>query len=159
MLVLTVLSSFPRTQISPGSGLNDSPTAASFFRPAKPSDKSQSFLEAMKQKYDPDEDSKGPLSSKKQIRISGKPVQEIGFDEMRRQLAVSIPKNGRIVDLDGLRIQCGGDGKFQDELNRIKIRGLFITDLNLSRNLLEEWSYVLDLCSALGQPLQSLRLE
>ena len=119
------------------SGRSASPTAASFIRPSRPSDQPQSFYEALKKKY-ASSSAEDIAATANEIHISGKTVEEVGFEKIRRQLA----------ELQELRI-------VESDLDE---QDLKIIELDLSRNLFESWYDVTALCSSL-QSLQRLRLE
>lgn len=142
------------------SGLSDSPTAASFIRPRRASDKPLTFLSALSKKYGSLENHDAISSSEEQINISGKTVEEVGFEKIRQQQATL--QELRIVSLDGLCIGNSGnenDKNAMDEWHRIRSKGLKIVDLDLSRNLLERWSDVTCICSVLRPTLRSLSLK
>ena len=99
------------------------------------------------------------------IEISGKIVQEVGFEKIRKQLAEL--QELRIVLLDGLciaglRAQPGSPGsddqEWLDKLNDITKTCPRITELDLSRNLLENWIDVVGICRALPN-LRVLKLK
>lgn len=97
------------------------------------------------------------------IRISGKTVEEIGFQKIAAQLAAL--HELRIVLIDGLCIRGVLDRpslSLQElvlqERQRIEDQTLNIQELDLSRNLIEEWADVVGICSAL-RFLTSLKLE
>lgn len=117
------------------------------------------FLAALNKKYVSSETNESTLPGD-QIKISGKTVEEVGFEKIRRQLATL--QDLRIVILDSLCIAGVEDHpgvKNLDEWHRIKSLGLKIVNLDLSRNLLEEWAHVAGICSAVGKSLRSLKLE
>ena len=146
-------------------GLSKEPTAGSFVRLTRKSDQSLGLLEALRQKYAPepeDLNSDGSLSDGT-IEISGKVVEEIGFEKIRRQLATL--QELRIILLDGSCL-AGLDSKpwsedYEDWLIQVqKIREVCprVIELDLSRNLLESWLDVAGICSALKR-LKSLKLK
>ncbi len=143
-----------------GSGLSDSTTEASFVRPSRPSDKPLSFLDALRKKYVSNEIC-GATPSEDQISISGKTVEEVGFEKIRKQLAIL--QELRFVILDGLCIagvESSPGVKTSKERLQIRSQALSIIELDLSRNLLEEWSDVVGICSALrSEFLRRLKLE
>lgn len=99
--------------------------------------------------------------SEDQIKISGKTVEEVGFDRIREQLAIL--QELRFVILDGICIagieRLPGQ-KMSKEWLEIKNQALSIIELDLSRNLLEEWSDVVGICCALrSELLRSIKLE
>jgi hypothetical protein len=159
-------------------GLSKQPTAASFIRPARKPDPPRSFTEALKAKYasedfeDPDvhivfatnpgdkaAKLKDPLARlNRPIRISGKEVEEVGFDKIRKQLADL--SELKILILDGLcmerpiaRAKYGAQG-----LTDVKDACPKAMELDLSRNLFEEWREVVSICEQLDK-LWSLRVE
>ena len=162
-------------------GLNKSATSGSFIRPTRKPDPTRSFSEALKAKYasDPVQDpsihivfatkpgdkalKKDPLARINQpIRISGKEVEEVGFDKIRKQLAQL--SELKIVILDGLRMERsiarlkeGSDG-WPEGLTDVKDASPKATELDLSRNLFEEWREVASICEQLDK-LKSLRVE
>ena len=89
------------------------------------------------------------------IEISGKVVEEVGFERIRKQQAVL--QELKIVVLDGLRI-CGvGKGVDVAQVqNEIFSTCPNITELDLSRNLFEDWKDVADICASLKK-LRSLK--
>jgi hypothetical protein len=92
-----------------------------------------------------------PLSKDKIHVISGKVVQEVGFDKIKRQLAQL--QNLKIVIVDGACIN-------KVETEKLKIRDVCpnIVELDLSRNLFEKFGDVVDICGELDG-LRSLRIK
>lgn len=136
-------------------GKSKLPTAGSFVRPSRPADKALGFLEAVHEKYVYELHSRAQggerlPSGNKPIQISGKIVEEVGFDKIRKQLAEL--ENLRIVLLDGTRLQgvlATDDAQVQDyqnELKKIRETCPKIIELDLSRNLLRSWKQVADIC-------------
>ncbi|PWY95042.1 putative tubulin-specific chaperone [Aspergillus sclerotioniger CBS 115572] len=138
------------------------PTAGSFVRPSRPADKPRGFLEALREKYASetlDED----LARQKQgesatddalhkpIEISGKVVEEVGFDKIRKQLARL--QELKIVLLDGLRVVGVLHDAEVEEVEsayaEIEQTCPEITELDLSQNLLTSWSGVARICKRL----------
>lgn len=106
---------------------------------------------------------KDPLARINQpIRISGKEVEEVGFDKIRKQLAQL--SELKIVILDGLcmersiaRSTEGSDG-WPEGLTDVKEASPKAIELDLSRNLFEEWREVASICEQL-EKLKTLRVE
>ncbi|KAF6839884.1 Tubulin-specific chaperone E [Colletotrichum plurivorum] len=126
--------------------LSKSPTAASFVRPTRPADAAQSFVAALNGKYA----SEAAAEREPEIQIvffGKKPAEEVGFDKIRRQLARV--EDLTIVILDGARIavdiQPGDKG--------VKKTSPLISELELSRNLFEDFGQVVRIC----KELESLR--
>jgi hypothetical protein len=98
----------------------------------------------------------------KAIEISGKVVEEVGFDKIRKQLAEL--QELRIVLLDGLRIVGVSPSYDQDhdpDSEAAQTIGLTcpkITELDLSRSLLSQWRDVWDICNQLKH-LKRLKLK
>ncbi|KAL5373400.1 hypothetical protein DPSP01_012758 [Paraphaeosphaeria sporulosa] len=161
--------------------LNKSSTSGSFIRPARKPDPSRSFSEALKAKYasDPVQDpsihivfatkpgdnalKKDPLARINQpIRISGKEVEEVGFDKIRKQLAQL--GELKIVILDGLRMERSsarlrnGMDEWEKGLTDVEEACPKAVELDLSRNLFEEWREVASICEQLAK-LKSLRVD
>lgn len=118
-------------------------------------------MEALGKKYAPGDD--GGPATEVEIKISGKLVEEVGFDKIREQLAM-LPEL-RIVVLDGLCIAGvqarpwigSSELRIQDR-QRIREQRFKIRELDLSRNLLETWADVAEICSSL-KSLHSLKVE
>jgi hypothetical protein len=129
-----------------------------------------SFLEALREKYASESEhslvQNAPISGAtvrgQAIEISGKVVEEVGFDKIRKQLAEL--QELRIVLLDGLRITGVLASYDQDQdghsVAAAKIGETCpkITELDLSRSLLSRWRDVWDICNQLKH-LKRLRLK
>ena len=96
------------------------------------------------------------------IRISGKEVEEVGFDKIRKKLAEL--SELKIVILDGLcmerpevRLKEGDEG-WVEGLTDVKDACPKAMELDLSRNLFEEWREVVSVCEQLDR-LWNLRVE
>ncbi|SPO00946.1 related to tubulin-specific chaperone e (tubulin folding cofactor E) [Cephalotrichum gorgonifer] len=133
--------------------LSKSSTAASFVRPSRPSQAPQSFISALHEKYASEVDSANrAISSGRLIEISGKVVEEVGFDKIRRQLA----RVGdlKIVILNGMRVGWAvGEGEASVAETCPKI-----TELDLSHNLFVDFGTSVGVCRDLPE-LRSLRLN
>lgn len=91
------------------------------------------------------------------IRFNGKVVEEVGFEKIRKQLAEL--EELKIVILDGLRISglLTGDASTdqrEEAIEEIDKTAPKIVELDLSRNLLERWEDVRDIC----KPLKNIKL-
>lgn len=143
--------------------------AGSFVRPSRPSDPPLSFVEALRAKYASEDDSELVWTSKpigkasqQPIEISGKVVEEVGFDKIRKQLAEL--QELRVVLLDGLRI--GGvlscyeqpESQTRDAAEEIARTCPKIEELDLSRCLLSSWSHLWDICNQL-KGLKKLKVK
>ncbi|RAQ42428.1 tubulin-specific chaperone [Aspergillus flavus] len=147
------------------------PTAGSFVRPSRAADKPRSFLEALREKYASEfeeeaarrklGDAASGDSLHKPIAISGKIVEEVGFDKIRKQLAEL--QELKIVLLDGLRVAGvlaheGSAEQFQSACKEIEQTCPKIVELDLSRNLLNRWRDVASICDSLKR-LKTLKLN
>lgn len=163
--------------------LHPSPTCASFVRPTRKADPPRSFVEALKSKYasdDPDGGEEEGLEdpdveivfdlqkrgdgvgrkARREVKFSGKVAEEVGFDKIRRQLAQL--SELRIIILDGLcmwRPEARGE-RWMAEGQASDVREACpkALELDLSRNLFEEWREVAGICEQL-ENLGSLRVE
>ena len=134
------------------SGLSASKTAASFVRLTRPADPRQTFVEAVHQKYASEITSHAnSVILDTQNVISGKVVEEIGFDKIRRQLAQLHELT--IIIVDGFRINSA-------EIPSSRIRDVCprIIELDLSRNLFESFEDVVHIGGELDF-LQVLKLK
>lgn len=167
------------------SGLNNHATAGSFIRPTRKPDPPRSFVEALKAKY-ADDDFEDPSVKvvfvmkegdnaqmrkdpterlNRPIRFNGKVAEEVGFDKIRKQLAQL--EELKFVILDGLRMwrpEVRQSARTNDELDwprgssDIKDACPKTYELDLSRNLLEEWREVAAICEQLDR-LRILRVD
>lgn len=96
------------------------------------------------------------------IQFNGKVVEEVGFEKIRKQLAEL--QELKFVLLDGLRLagvlteHRNDSSKYHEELQKIGQTCPKITELDLSRNLLERWQDVQDISRQLTK-LKSLKLK
>lgn len=160
----------PRLDIADiASGKSNYGTAGSFVRPSRPSDPPRSFLEGIHEKYASEFEQRRTAglpqdapSGSKAIEISGKVVEEVGFDKIRKQLAEL--EELRIVLLDGLCISGVLSSFDQPEdqasqaASQIATTCPKIIELDLGRNLLSHWRPVWEICNQLKQ-LKRLRLK
>ena len=174
------------------SGRGASPTPGSFLRPHRKCDEDTGFLEALRNKYAPADSDE--LNDHKAIRISGKTVEEVGFERINQQLA-RLPELQAVV-LDGFcvfgvvsRRRKLTNNQWALELRKIQDQGrcpsysiisfatieapflyewlkltsmlpidLHIQDLDLSRNLFEDFADVVAIARAL-KSLKVLKLK
>jgi len=99
-----------------------------------------------------------PITSARLVEISGKVVEEVGFDKIRKLLARV--EDLKIVILDSMRIVSavggGDDGRFG--AMTVAETCPKIVELDLSHNLFVDFSPLVDVCSQLPD-LRSLRLK
>lgn len=120
-----------------------SSTAGSFVRPSRPSDPERSFIEAIYDKYVALDTTSAPSKSLgKEIIISGKVAQEVGFDKIRQ--IQSRLHEMKIVILDGMRI-CIAEREHEN-IDEICPK---IVELDLSRNLFKSFAEICLICSKL----------
>ncbi|KAK1638354.1 CAP-Gly domain-containing protein [Colletotrichum phormii] len=131
--------------------LSKAPTAASFVRPTRRADAAQSFVTALHGKYASEAVAKREAEIQF-VFFGKKPAEEVGFDKIRKQLARV--EDLTIVILDGTRIQLD----VVDGDKSIKETSPLIYELDLSRNLFEEFDQVIKICQELDG-LKSLRLN
>ena len=140
-------------------GKSKSPTAASFIRPTRPADEPQTFLAALQLKYASDGPTAVPAPHR-QIVISGKVAEEVGFEKIRRQQSQLAEL--KIAILDGARVAgaspAAGQGSGSGEIQPVAQVCPKITELDLSRNLFERIGDVVDICCELNE-LRVLRLK
>ncbi|KAF9876467.1 tubulin-specific chaperone [Colletotrichum karsti] len=132
--------------------LSKSPTAASFVRPTRPADAAQSFVAALNGKYASEAAAERDQPEIQIVFFGKKPAEEVGFDKIRRQLARV--EDLTIVILDGARVAVDvapGD-------KGVRETSPLVTELDLSRNLFEEFGQVVRICGEL-ESLGSLRLN
>ncbi|CAE7012373.1 hypothetical protein CFE70_002213 [Pyrenophora teres f. teres 0-1] len=150
--------------------LHTSPTCASFIRPTRKPDPTRSFVQALKHKYaseQEEEDFRDPdvhvvfnHQPPKTVSFNGKPAEEIGFDKIRKQLAQL--EELKIIILDGLcmvRPEARGSSWMDGgEKRDIADACPKAVELDLSRNLFEDWREVAAICEQLPG-LRSLRVD
>ena len=100
------------------------------------------------------------------IKFSGKVAEEVGFDKIRKQLAQL--GELRIVILDGLRMwrpEARNKKSDRSESEGWNVDAKDVSEacpkaveLDLSRNLFEEWREVASICEGL-EKLRNLRVE
>lgn len=133
--------------VSHDPGKSKTPTAASFVRPTRSAEQSQSFVAALQDKYT------GEVSAASaQIKFSGKIAEEVGFQKIQRQQANLAEL--KFVILDGSRIAHA----YAEGDQRIATTCPKTTELDLSRNLFTKLETVVDICSELPA-LRNLRIK
>ena len=141
-------------------GQRPSPKAASFVRPTRPANRRLSFLEAVHHKY-----AANSQDSPTAVKFGTKVAEQVGFDKIRAQQAAL--QELQVVLIDGLCV--GGvkaepfEGTMHAHLfthDSHEIVGICpkVTELDLSRNLLETWTDVCGICKQLPA-LRRLVLE
>lgn len=140
--------------------LSPSPTVASFIRPTRVADPPRSFMEALRFKYtgmsrngieDPDPHSEAPIA------ISGKRVEEVGFDRIKQQqAALENLKVAILADLNVHGLQRGDTSheRVEQAQQEIRSRCPSISELDLSWNPIERWENIVQICV----PLENLHI-
>lgn len=90
------------------------------------------------------------------ITISGKQVDEVGFDVIAQKL--SAWSDLEIVSLNGLRISSHQPKPVVRFHSRMLPTNLRWQELDLSNNLFESWDEILDICEALKE-LKTLKVK
>jgi hypothetical protein len=143
-------------------------------RPSRPSDPPRGFAEALRDKYasefeqelahhaSVEGEGEGDAGQKNAIEISGKVVEEVGFDKIRKQLAELAEL--RIVLVDGMCV-VGVLPSYEPDQSLVEqaCQEIMqtcpkIIELDLSRSLLSRWRDVWQICDSLKQ-LKRLRLR
>ncbi len=124
------------------------------MRPTRPADRPRTFVEAVYDKY-ASEVTAGqvPVRPGREIVISGKVAEEVGFDKIRRKLAQV--GELRIVLLDSTCVASAGGVDGEKSIRETCPR---IAELDLSRNLLAHLGTVVHICRQLND-LTSLRVK
>jgi hypothetical protein len=136
----------------PNTGSSSSNTAASFVRPTRVADQAKSFVEAVHEKYATGVTSQPILTDlSTQIQISGKVVEEVGFDKVRAQLAQLHELKIVLVDLFQVSSAERPGHTIKDTCPKI-------IELDISRNLFETCAEVIKICGELNN-LRRLRLK
>jgi len=133
-------------------------------RPTRPVEEPLDFLSALSEKYASEVTREQvPIASEKQIVISGKVAEEVGFDKIRRKLAQL--GDLKIVILDGMRVSSAyapapspDSGTQGNDRRKIKDVCPRVTELDLSRNLFNRFRTVVEICTELSE-LNSLRIK
>nr|POE54888.1 tubulin-specific chaperone e [Quercus suber] len=130
-------------------GRNKNVTPASFLRPGQPWDVPRTFFQALEEKYL----HKTDRQQDEIIYVSGKQVEEIGFEKFAKRQAQL--RGIHVLVLDGMRIrhQCS-----KAEADRISAVCAHITDLDLTFNLFESFREIAHLCKSFPK-LRSLTLD
>ncbi|KAL8770066.1 MAG: hypothetical protein Q9209_004104 [Squamulea sp. 1 TL-2023] len=139
-------------------GCSNEPTAASFIRPdSKRIDRPQRLLSAVREKYGLENSLQDIKRKSSTIVISGKEVDEVGFDAISKKH--SAWSELEIVSLDGLRINgLHNELPYPTEEDLpVLPTGLKWKELDLSRNLFDDWDVICTICSSL-KDLRVLKL-
>ena len=102
----------------------------------------------MQKKYAPDPSTQPAPGTQAPIRFSGKVAEEVGFEKVRRQQAQL--EELQYVILDSARVaRTYPEGEAEEKGQTIGQVCPKIKELDLSRNLLEHFDPVVEICSEL----------
>jgi len=143
--------------------LSKSPIAGSFLRPTRKAGAERTLLEAIRHKYGSGSQSEAASEEKwspgryESIEISGKVVEEVGFERIQKQLAALTQL--RIVLVDELVINGiaprDSPGEIVHEYQAdLASQCPNIEDLDVGWNVIEKWADVARMC----QPLRKLSI-
>lgn len=117
-------------------GRNPSPRAASFLKPSQPWDKPRTFLQALREKYMPEDTG----TSAEAIYFSTKQAEEVGFDKLARRQA---RLHGiHVLVLDRMQMRASQD---REEDETIMNCCANVTELDLGGNLFESLDEIIRL--------------
>ncbi|OCT51851.1 CAP-Gly domain containing protein [Cladophialophora carrionii] len=136
--------------------LSSSPTAASFLRPSRKPDQERTLLEAIKFKYAPSS-VPGRHDGDATIEISGKVVEEVGFERIQEQLSVLADLKIVLVDelvVSGIAPRAASAEDIRKAQHDLARTCPNITELDVGWNVVETWQDVLDMCA----PLRKLKI-
>ncbi|KJX96226.1 tubulin-specific chaperone e like protein, partial [Zymoseptoria brevis] len=128
---------------------SSSQTAGSFLRPNPPWDASRTFLQALREKYMPDEAGTGGDV----VYFSGKQAEEIGFEKFSKRQAQL--QGIHVLVLDHMRIRSHDLDRESEGIEEICAH---ITDLDLGSNLFETLDEILDIAKLLPK-LRNLTVD
>ncbi len=136
--------------------LSSSPTVASFLRPSRKPEPERTLLDAIKFKYASGLGS-GRDAAEDTIEISGKVVEEVGFEKIQKQL--SVLGDLKIVLADELVVssiakQPASPADLRESQHHLGQTCPNIVELDIGWNIIENWEDVLDICA----PLKKLKI-
>ncbi|KAI1616798.1 hypothetical protein EDD37DRAFT_61316 [Exophiala viscosa] len=141
--------------------LSPVPTAASFVRPSRKPDPERTLLEGIKFKYAPSTTPKTVAQSasvgNEAIEISGKVVEEVGFDRIKKQLSLLADLKIVLVDelaLTGIAARDASNTEVRHAQRELQQDCPNIVELDIGWNTIETWQAVADICL----PLKKLRI-
>ncbi|EXJ68238.1 uncharacterized protein A1O5_08853 [Cladophialophora psammophila CBS 110553] len=133
--------------------LSSSPTAASFVRPSRNPDLERTLLEAIKFKYAPISSSGVNVAvssaADDMIEISGKVVEEVGFERIQKQLSVLTDLKIVLVDelvVSGIARRGASRQHIRNAQLEVERTCPNIVELDLGWNVIETWRDIVDMC-------------
>ncbi|KIV79971.1 hypothetical protein PV11_07509 [Exophiala sideris] len=141
--------------------LSSSPTAATFVRPSRKPDPERTLLEGIKFKYAPSTTPKSVGQSASvgnaAIEISGKVVEEVGFDRIKKQLSLLADLKIILVDelaISGIVARAASSVEVKDAQRELQQTCPNIVELDIGWNTIETWQDVANICL----PLKRLKI-
>lgn len=131
--------------------LSSSPIAASFVRPSRKPDPERTLLEAIKFKYGMAKtDPRAPSGEAEttQIAISGKVVEEVGFEKIQKQLSVLGDLRIVLVDeltVSGVARRDATTQEVEDAQEELSKTCPSLIELDVGWNTIETWQDVADM--------------
>lgn len=132
-------------------GQSSQPNCASFVNVRNLPDPEVSFVEAVAEKYAGGTLEEVSASGERAVKISGKLVQNVGFGKIHEEQ--SQLNALKYVLVDGARIKTA-----ETKERSVKDTCPDIFELDLSRNLFDDFEEIIKICSSL-QKLRALRLK
>lgn len=135
-------------------------TAASFVRPSRRPDPERTLLEAIRFKYarpkstdieTPDDAASATIS------ISGKVVEEVGFEKIQKQLSILAELRIVLVDelvVSGVAQRNAPTQEIEDAQEELTKTCPSIVELDVGWNVMETWRDVVDMC----RPFKKLKI-
>ena len=131
--------------------LSSSPTAASFIRSTRKPDPKRTVLEAIKHKYASSSHVNGEAGAKRQdpIEISGKTVEEVGFEKIQNQ--ISRLADLKVVLVDDLNVSGVAKDQSQVQQAQAELADVCpnVIELDVGWNAIETWWQVSHICASL----------
>ena len=141
--------------------LSSSTTAASFVRLSRKEDPERTLLEGIKFKYAPSTMPKTVTQSAsvghETIEISGKVVEEVGFDRINKQLSLLADLKIVLVDelaIFGMAARGASSTEVRNAQRELQQACPNIVELDIGWNTIETWQEVADICL----PLKKLKI-
>ncbi|KAJ9606577.1 hypothetical protein H2200_008585 [Cladophialophora chaetospira] len=136
--------------------LSSSQSAASFLRSSRKPDPERALLEAIKFKYAPTA-APGGKGADGTIEISGKVVEEVGFEKIQKQLSVLADLKIVLADelvVSSLVLPPASEEDLRNAQEELGQTCPNIVELDIGWNVIGNWQDVVDICN----PLMKLRI-
>ena len=128
---------------------SSSPTAASFLRPSRKPDPERMLLEAIRFKYAPAAKHASDAADQA-IEISGKVVEEIGFERVQKQLSALADLKIVLVDelvVSSIALHSASTEDVRKAQHELQQTCPNIVELDVGWNVIETWQDVVDMCT------------